>query len=358
MTPDNGITGMQRLLAAVRGETCDRIPVFCNLLDQGARELGCTLEEYYRDGEKVAEAQLRMRAKYGYDNVWDLFYVGKEAELLGCREILFADNGPPNVSHFVIQDWDDVARLEVPDDIESHPVFAESVRCMRILRAEAGGRWPICAYLSSSMTLPTMLMGMERWLELLLLGPLEVRDELLSKCSLFFQRQIEAYRRLGVDILLYSQPFGSTDILPMRLIQELTLPWMERDLAPGGTDGVVYYCGSSPFNNVIDAVIRRFGIGTYYLSPWDDVVEGKRIIAGRGLTCGVINDIPLIDWDEARIRNEVRRIIEAGKAGSRFLFGTLVMPYQIPEANIRALLAAAYEFGSWGPDGLAPGPRP
>ena len=68
-----------------RARPSDRIPVFCNLLDQGARELGLSLEEYYSSGELVAEAQLRMRERYGHDNVWSLFYVGKEAELLGCR---------------------------------------------------------------------------------------------------------------------------------------------------------------------------------------------------------------------------------------------------------------------------------
>jgi uroporphyrinogen decarboxylase len=341
------ITGMDRLLAAINGETSDRIPVFCNLIDQGARELGMSLEEYYANGEHVAEAQLRMREKYGYDNVWDLFYVGKEAEVLGCKKILFAEYGPPNVEEFVIKDYDDIHRLQIPDDLLRHPAFEESVKCMNILRDEVKGKYPICAYLSSSMTLPTMLMGMEKWMELLLMGPTEVRDELLQKCSDFFRREIAAYRELGVDVLLYSQPFGSPDILPMKMIHELTFPWMEKDLEPGGVDGVVYYCGSSNFNPVIDDVIKRFGIGVYYLSPWDDVAEGKRIVNGRGLTCGVINDIKLIDWSEEEVRAEVKRIIEAGMAGSRFLFGTLVMPYSIPEYKIRAMLEAAYEFGSW-----------
>ena len=341
------ITGMQRLVAAINGERADRIPVFCNLIDQGARELGLSLRDYYADGELVAEAQLRLREKYAYDNVWDLFYVGKEAELLGCREILFSEDGPPNVADFIIKDYDDIHRLEIPDDLLSHPGFEQSVRCMDILKREVGGKYPICAYLSSSMTLPTMLMGMESWLELLLTGPVEVRDELLTKCSEFFQKEIAAYRALGADVLVYSQPFGSPDILPMRMIREITFPWMARDLEPGGMAGVVYYCGGSSFNPVIEEVIERFAIGTYYLSPWDDVAEGKRLIAGRGLTCGVINDIKLLDWSEAEVRAEVKRIIDAGMAGSRFLFGTLVMPYNIPERNIRALLDAAYEYGSW-----------
>lgn len=115
------MTPLEILAAAINGQPAPRIPVFCNLLDQGAHELGMSQREYYARGENVAQGQLRLRAKYGYDNVWSLFYVGKEAELLGCRNILFDDQGSPNVADFVIKDYDDIAKLEVPDDITAHP---------------------------------------------------------------------------------------------------------------------------------------------------------------------------------------------------------------------------------------------
>ena len=41
------ITGMDRLAAAINGERGDRVPVFCNIFDQGAKELGVSIEEYY-----------------------------------------------------------------------------------------------------------------------------------------------------------------------------------------------------------------------------------------------------------------------------------------------------------------------
>jgi uroporphyrinogen decarboxylase len=342
------ITGMERLLAAVSGNTSDRVPVFCNLIDQGAKELGMTLKEYYSNGEYVAEGQLRMREKYGYDNLWSLFYVGKEAELLGCGKIVFAENGPPNVGEMVIRNREDISRLRVPDDMEAHPAFREPLKCLRILRSEAGGKYPICAYVTASMTLPAILMGMEKWVELLLTGPADLRDGLLTKCSDFFRKEITAYRNAGADIFVYSNPFGSTDFLPMKLFEELSLPWMERDLKPGGTQGVVYYCGGARMNPVIDRVLERLEISAYYLSPMDDISLGKKIIAGRALCAGVINDIPLIDWPRDEIRREVRRMMDEGMPGGKFLFGTLVMPYGIPETNIRAMLEAAYEFGSYG----------
>ena len=341
------MTGMDRLVATIKGTQADRIPVFCNLLDQGVNELALTsLHDYYQKGEYVAEGQLKMREKYGYDNVWSLFYVGKEAELLGCRKILFASDGPPNVEHFVIKSYDDIHNLEIPGDIMNHPAFAEELKCLQILKREVGGRYPICGYVSASMTLPALLMGMDKWFELLFMGPVEVRDELLVKCSLFCQRHIATLRALGVNIIVYSNPFGSTDFVPLQYILETGITWMKQDLS-AGLQGIVYYCGGARFNQVIETIISQMGIEAYYLSPLDDIAVGKQIINGRALTCAVINDIKLLDWSEAEIKQEVKRILAAGMPGGKFLFGSVSMPYKIPERNIRAMFDAVYEFGQF-----------
>jgi uroporphyrinogen decarboxylase len=339
------MTGIERLAAAMRGAPADRIPVFCNLLDQGARELGASPREYYSRGEHVAEAQLRMRERYGHDNVWSLFYVGKEAELLGCRHIIFADDGPPNVGHMIIRSPGDIHALRVPDDVSAHPAFAETKACLRLLRESVGGRFPICAYVTATMALPALLMGMEHWIELLLNGPAAQRDELLEKCHEFFVKHVRAYREGGADVIVYANPFMSTDFVPMRFVQATSLPWLERDIAGIGTDGVVFYCGGARMNPVIDTVFTHTGLGAYYLSPLEDVAEGRRAVGGRALCCGIINDIKLIDWSPDEVAAEVRRIIDAGKPGGRFLFGTLVMPLAIPDANIRALVDTACQHG-------------
>lgn len=340
------MTPLDILVSALEGRPAPRIPVFCNLLDQGARELGLSPQDYFSDGERMAEGQLRLLRRYGHDNVWSLSYVGKEAELLGCRDILFAADGSPNVADLVIQNDDDIAKLEVPEEVTAHPAFQETARCLKILHAEVGDTHPICAYLTASMTLPALLMGMEAWLQLLLTGPPDLRDALLRQCSLFFQRQIAAYRALGANVLIYSNPFGSTSFLGKKRFRELAMPWMHQDLASGGVDGVVYYCGMAPFNDVIPAVREELGIRAYYVSPLADLAEAKRLIGSRGLTCGVINDIELIRWTPEETRAEVHRILDIGMPDGHFLFGTGVMPLAVPESNIHAMVDTALEHGS------------
>ena len=341
------MNGIDRLVAAINGKPADRVPVFCNLLDQGAKEMGIPLETYYAHGDCVAEAQIKMRARFGYDNVWSLFYVGKEAEFFGCRDIIFATDGPPNVGTFIVKNENDIHNLQVPDDISNHPVFAESLKCLRILRHELGGKQPICAYITASMALPALLMGMDRWLELLFMGDWRLCEELLQKCHLFFIREMQAYREAGVDVLVYSNPFGSTDTVPMKFFLSHSLPWIEKDIQAVGIQGVVFYCGMSRLNPTIPMVLERTGIGVYYLSPFDDIRAGKAQIAGRGLTCGVINDIKLVDWSTEQVRSEVRFMMEAGKAGGKYLFGTGVMPYGIPENNIKEMVESAIEYGRY-----------
>lgn len=340
------ISAMDRLAAAARGETLDRIPVFAILLEQGAREMGMSLPDYYSRGEHVAEGQLRLRARYGYDNVWGLMYAGKEAELFGCRRITFVDDGPPNVDEMVIRSPLDILELDEPHDVYGHPAFAEQRKCISILRNEVGGRHPVCAYVTSSMALPALLMGMEKWIELLLLGPAELRDALLTKCSAYVRAHLAALRKAGADILFYASPFASTDIVPKKVITKLTFPWMLRDLEGDPMDGLVFFCAMARVNNALNLAIDKAGFRNVFLSPLDDVTEGKRIVAGRALTAAAFNDMMLLRWSEEEIKEAVRTMLDAAMPGGRFVFSTVLMPLLIPERNIRAMFEAVYEYGA------------
>ncbi|GAB0056889.1 Glutamate mutase sigma subunit [Candidatus Magnetaquicoccaceae bacterium FCR-1] len=344
-TPE--VSPMEILVAAISGRPAPRIPIFCNLLDQGAGALGLSLREYYASGENVALGQLAMRERYGHDNLWSLFYVGKEAELLGCEEIIFAEDGPPNVGDFVIKRPDDIHKLTVPDDITAHPAWRETATCLKILTRESAGRFPICAYLTASTTLPALLMGMDQWMELLTSGPVELRDELLAKCSELFQKQVAAYRAAGAQVLIYSTPFGSPSFVGMKRFEQFSLPWMQRDLEPGGVGGIVYYCGMAPFIRAIRPVMETLKINIHYISPLDNLEEAKALVGTQGLTCGVIDDIKMISWSPEETREEVRRLCAIGMPGEHFLLGTGVMPLAVPEANIRAFIEAGLEWGRY-----------
>lgn len=341
------MNSMERIRLLTEGKLPDRIPVICNLLEQGALELGLTLEEYYSSGEHVAEAQLRMQRKYGYDNLWGFFYVAKDAEMLGCRKIIFAKDGPPNVGDLIIRSFADIETLTVPADVSETEAFQELRKCIHILKAEQGGCCPVLGSVVSSFSLPPMLMGMDKWLQLLLTGPKSLCRELLEKCSDFCIRHIRALREAGIDMIAYSNPVASATFLTLPQFRELALPWIRRDFEAVGTEGMVYFNGGGVINTQIELILEQTGVGAFYINPLDDIAEAKRIVGGKALVAGVINDIQLISWNRDEIENEVARIMAAGAPGGKFLFGTLVMPLQIPEEKIKIMLEAAFRYGQY-----------
>jgi len=188
-------------------------------------------------------------------------------------------------------------------------------------------------------------MGMDKWFELIFMGPKDIRDLLLAKCSDFFRKELALYREAGVNLFLYANTLGSTDIVSIKQFDELAMPWMRKDLEGIDMNGLIYYCGSAKINRVLPKVFNDIGFGVFSMSPFDDIEEAKQLVDRQGIIAGVINDIKLLSWSEKEIRAEVKRIIDQGKGNGPFIFGTGLMPYNIPEESIRIMCEAAYEYG-------------
>jgi len=345
------MTGMERLQAVMAGRLPDRVPVLCNLLDQGARELGMGIREYYSRGENVAEGQLRMREKYGYDGVVGMFYVAMEAEFFGCRSIVYADDGPPNVGHLVISRPEDIETLQVPEDFNEIPRFRELATCIRIMKEKLAGNYPVTCLVTGSFSLPALLMGITGWMELFLCGDPALREMLLEKCSLFCRRQIAALRGAGADLIAYTSSVATSNIITLRQFHELALPTIIRDLDGLGTGDIIYFNGGGQINPHLKILLERTDLRAFYINPFDSLSEAKLALDGKALLVAAINDIRLIDWAAEKIESEVGRIMEQGKQGGGFVFSTLMMPLAIPEQNIRVMLEAAYRHGCYHQDG-------
>jgi uroporphyrinogen decarboxylase len=340
-------TGMDRFAALMQGQAPDRVPIVCNLLEQGAVELGMSIRDYYSSGEHVAEGQLRLREKYGYDTMMGMFYSALEAEVMGCRNIIYADDGPPNVGHLVINKPEDILKLHVPEDMNEHPRFREVDRGIKIMKKESKGSYPVLGVATASFSLPAMLMGIGPWLELFLTGDPRLRDTLLETCSQFCSRHVSALREAGADLIVYVNPVASATFISVKKFRELALPWVLRDLAENGPDRVVYFNGGGRINPMLPDLFSQTGIGAYYLNPFDEIGEARELLGPQALIAGAINDIHLIDWSPDEIDREVRKIMQAGQKAGGFIFGTLMMPLRIPEANIRAMIDSAVRHGSY-----------
>ncbi|MGM0454302.1 MAG: uroporphyrinogen decarboxylase family protein [Thermodesulfobacteriota bacterium] len=340
-------TPKQRFGALRENRLPDRVPVVCNLFEQGAKELGMTIKDYYASGQHVAEGQLKLQEKYGYDNIWSSHYTARDTEMLGAKSTVFVDDGPPNVGHLILRSEADIDRLVIDEALLDTKPFLEELKTVEIVKREKGQTCPVLSTVVGAFSMPPILMGMDKWLDFLLTGPEKARRVLLKKCSDFCIMKMKALFAAGVDMIAYSNPLATTGFLNQQQIESMALEWVERDIKTAGTAGIVYFNGGSAINDVIDAIAERTGVGVFYISPMDNISDARKIIAGRALLASAINDIKLLQWSEARIETEVKQIMEAGKAGGGFIFGTLVMPYAISDDKIKTMLESAYYWGRY-----------
>lgn len=340
-------TGSERFAALMTGSMPDRVPQICNLCEHGARMLGMSIKEYYSSPEHVAEGQLRLRERFGYDTLLGFYHVAKEAEMLGCRRLIYADDGPPNVGHLVLDCNERIKTFTIPDNLGDNRHCWDVTRCIRLLKAEARGRYPVLAALTASFSLPPILIGMERWLNLLFNGPEHLCRELLEKCSLFCRRYLAALREAGADLIAYVNPVASATFLSDRQFVELALPWVKRDFADVRTNDIVYFNGGGRIGPQIARLAETVSFAAYYLSPQDDIRQAKADVAGKALIVGTVNDVRLLEWDAAAIDREVARIMAEGAPGGGFAFGTLLTSCLVADEKIDLLLQSASRHGSY-----------
>lgn len=340
-------TSLERIGALMQGKIPDRVPVICNLFEQGAKELGLSIKEYYSKPEYVAEGQIKLQEKYQYDCVWGFMFTGIIARILGSKGTIYSNDGPPNVGDMVLKKVEDISTFEIPDNIEDTKPMQDWIKCIQLITNEVGGKIPVLSGNVGTFSLPAILLGMEKWFELLLMGPFELRDELLAKCNIFNEKLVTSLRNAGVDMIAYMNPVGTKEFISFNQFNDLCLPWVKKDFQNIGVDGIIYFNGGGEINHTIDTLINETGIGAYYIHPFDDIKEAKSIINGRGISSGIINDIKLISWTPGETKSEVRRIMKEGSEGGGFIFGTLVMPYMIPDENIKIMMEAAFEYGAY-----------
>ncbi|HWQ07878.1 MAG TPA: uroporphyrinogen decarboxylase family protein, partial [Holophaga sp.] len=94
-SPALAMTSTERVGRALRFQEPDRVPFVLPLTLHGAREAGIPIRDYLRNPRAMAEAQVRMRVRYGHDCFLGFTYSSAELEAFGGETVFFED-GPPN----------------------------------------------------------------------------------------------------------------------------------------------------------------------------------------------------------------------------------------------------------------------
>jgi uroporphyrinogen decarboxylase len=338
------MTSMERVLTALSHKEPDRVPVFLFVTMHGAKELDLSIQDYFSAPEHVIEGQLRLRRKFGHDCLYAITYGAVDYEAFG-GEALFSEDGPPNAGAPVIRSREDIFQLQVPD-IASEPRLQAGLEIVRGLAEAARGEVPVIGSVISPYSLPVMLMGYARYLDLLY-DDLEAFERLMSVTKAFALSWAKAQFAAGATACGYFDPLSANDQIEEGLWRRTGLPIIKEMLAGYPGPGALHFASGRALGRV--PTYLETGAAALGVSSLDDLADLKRQVRGRVSLMGNLDGIRLARWNGAEIEAAVRACIDAAAPGGGFVLADHhgEIPFQVADEALHSVVEAARRWGTY-----------
>lgn len=312
------MTSMERVVAALQGTNADRRAFTMTLSLYGAKLTGCPLTEYYTVPERYAEGQIAVAEQCRPDIIFTPFAVALEARAFGS-EIVFIPKDAPNVRKPFIRNPDDIGRITLPD-IEHQEDLLYIRTSAKILAERFGGTVPICGVLASPMDLPTIIMGVDGWLEMLLFDRKKTAA-MIALMSEYFVSMANSMFDSGINFLAMPMMFTNPRLVFEKTIIEVVVPALAEMFAKL-KGPIVFHHGGNP----LAAYLRHYrnlpNVGGFVLDQHDSFIEARKSIGENALLLGNLDGPSLGKITTAYAVAKARKILDDRRDDKHFIFAT------------------------------------
>lgn len=335
------MSSLQRVLATMTHKQPDRVPVFPILLLQGAAELGMGLEEYFSKGANWAQGQLKLRDKFGHDCVVGIPHVVQDITAFGAK-VMYWEKGPPSPGGMVIHSWQDVDKMTVPDP-KSVPELIETLTAIELLAKEVKGEVPIIGAVIAPFSLPSMLMGTEKWMDLLLFEERSVREQVMGRMleisSEFSIAWANAQLEAGADVIVLADGMASAAVLTRQQFIEFALPTLKAMIPR--VNGFVVHEGVGHLHPMLDLLVD-IGLLGVILSHLDDLAKCREIVGDKLALIGNLNNIEMARWSPEEMTRRSEAALAAVPCPGYVLSAQgPEIPLGVSDAVVQAMVEAA-----------------
>jgi uroporphyrinogen decarboxylase len=337
----------ERLVKAVTFQAVDRVPVVPVALTQGAKLLNLDLPTYQKNGEYIANGQLKLLELVEPDAVFGMPHVVEDLTPWGVP-LTYHQNGSPTVGKMIIRNVEDIKDLKVPDPTNSMET-KETLKAINILAKKVGQHTAVIGGLIAPFSLPSMLMGTGAFMRLLLEEDRngdQYLKLLLHKCKQFVISWAKKMVEAGADIIVMADGIASQTVISRRLFENHVLSLVKETIKEIPVPVVYEAVGSA--QGIIDLIAITGAVVTI-LDYNDDLKECKKIANGKIAIMGNFNNIEMLNWNAIKTQLEVKKAINKAANGYGYVVSSQgpEIPYNVPFEVIETMVNATKEFGKY-----------
>jgi MtaA/CmuA family methyltransferase len=336
------MTGKQRVLAALRGEAHDRVPVVPIVGQAAATFCGVSIREHAHDPHLLARCQIECARRFGYDAVYIAADTWVNAEAVGFPAIEHPKDAPACGHGGWIDSIEQIDRLPLPDPERSGrwPLMIEAVRHAVEL---AGDDIAVVGNFDQSpFDLACQLREINRFMLDLIDNP-PFAHRLLAYCADAIVRYAIALGRAGADVLNTGDSAASGSLISTPMYQEFAWPYekhvfdaIRREL---DTPTTLHICGDT---RTCLALMADTGATGLELDHQMNLAEARTVCGDRITLIGNIDPVGvLLRGAPDSVRDACQAGVQAMSGSNRFILasGCAVSPLT-PAENITAMVAS------------------
>ena len=338
------MNSLERVLAALHGTPQTRPPFTLTLSLYGAKLTKCPLLEHYRLPERYAEGQVAVVDLCSPDIIFSPFALTLEAEAFGS-ELQFLPTNPPNVRKPAVRSPEEFPLHSIPD-VDSHPSLIYLRESVGLLSRKYSGEIPICGILTAPVDLPAIIMGVDSWIETLVLKP-ELAQKILEATGQHFAAMANALLAEGAAFIALPVMFTHPSLLYQKLIDELIIPALAHSFKEV-KGPIVFHHGGNPIIPTLKDYLELPNVVAFALDHRDSLAEARTIIGPGRLLLGNLNGPTMSKLPPESILAKVRSILEDRAGDPNYIFATSAadVPWDTPPELVKAIAATITSFGN------------
>jgi uroporphyrinogen decarboxylase len=334
----------QRVMGTLLGQPVDKLPVFAVLGAYGAKLTGVDLRTLYSDASAYVAGQQAVQSAYGFDLVMTPFVYTAISEAFG-GETAWSDTQAPNMKRPGVRTAAEacVAPLPDPQRTGQLPVILDATRRLADLYKE---QVPIIGVLPGPAIMPSLIIGMEQWMETVLFDE-ELTRKLLDHTAPFFVSWANALLAAGADCLVITEGMASSEIAPRALFEERFLPYLSATFAQISGPKVLHHTGGR-INHNLDLFPGLAGLVGVAVGSKDDLTEARRLIGPDMNLIGNLDNLAFPAVSAAEITEMSRSCLLAAAPSGHYILASsgADIPLTTPPENLRAMQTAASAYSA------------
>ncbi len=335
------MNSFERVMNTLAGQPTDRTPVFAVLSAYGGKLSHTDLRTLYTDAKAYAASQQVVQQTFGFDLVLAPFDYCAITEAFG-GEVVFFDDQPPNMKRPATTSAVKVLELPLPNPHKTGrlPVVLEATRQ---LSAIYQGRVPLVAAVPGCCILPSLIMGLEAWMETVLFDESTAR-KVLEHIAAFFVDWANALVEAGVNALVIPEGMAAVEITPRQMFVDRFLPHLRKTLAMVECPVIFHHTGGR-IEHVLDLLPGLPRLAGVVISSKDDLSTARRLLGPELTLLGNLDNMELPAMSAEEVRRQSMECLCSEAANDHFILSSSGpdIPLNTPLENLHAMVAASCE---------------